>query len=87
MRGGGWGLGWQKLLMLLVNIVFVKQNINQVLLILFTKLVNCTFASKYHELGTLNRVVNKYGKKNTAYCYWRPLNLPKVCGQSGRPEM
>ena len=44
MRGGGRGLGWQKLVMLLVNIVFVKQNINKVLFILFTKLVNCTFA-------------------------------------------
>ena len=32
--------------MLLVNIVFVKQNINQVFFILFTKLVNCTFAKK-----------------------------------------
>ena len=30
--------------MLLVNIGFVKPNINQVLLSLFTKLVNCTFA-------------------------------------------
>ena len=38
-------MGWQKLVMLLVNIVFVKQNINQVLFILFTKLVNCTFAT------------------------------------------
>ena len=35
---------WKKLVMLLVNMVFVKQNINQVLFILFTKLVNCTFA-------------------------------------------
>ena len=33
-------MGWQKLVLLLVNISFVKQNINQVLLILFTKLVN-----------------------------------------------
>ena len=38
-------MGWQKLVMVLVNIVFVKQNINQVLFILFTKLVNCTFAN------------------------------------------
>ena len=38
-------MGWQKLLMILVNIVFVKENINQVLLIWFTKLVNCTFAA------------------------------------------
>ena len=37
-------MGWKKLVMLLVNIIFVKQNINQVLFILFTKLVNCTFA-------------------------------------------
>ena len=37
----------KKLVMLLVNIVFVKQNINYVLFILFTKLVNCTFAHFY----------------------------------------
>ena len=30
--------------MLLVNIDFVKQNINLILFILFTKLVNCTFS-------------------------------------------
>ena len=43
-------MGWQKLVMLLVNIGFVKQNVNQVLLILFTKLVNCTFANATHCL-------------------------------------
>ena len=40
-------MGWQELVMLLGNIVFVKQNINQVSLILFTKLVNCTFAKSF----------------------------------------
>ena len=35
-------MGWQKLVMLWVNFGFAKQKVNQVLLILFTKLVNCT---------------------------------------------
>ena len=47
--------------MLLVNIVFVKQNINQVLFILFTKLVNCTFAGyRWHILGVYQAIFKHF---------------------------
>ena len=46
--------------MILVNIGFVKQNINQVVLILFTKLENCTFAQKVlKKLKSLKKSTQK----------------------------
>ena len=53
--------------MLLVNIGFVKQKINQVLLILFTKLVNGSFAEAYR--------ISLYIKKKTDRCTLWILDL------------
>ena len=53
--------------MLLVNIGFVKQEINQVLLILFTKLVNCIFAEAYR--------ISLYIKMKTDRCTLWILDL------------
>ena len=62
-------MGWPKLVMVLVNIVFVKQNINQVLFILFTKLVNCTFAVKLYCLNLLNNFFLKFfGHGKSPWC-------------------
>ena len=44
VRGWWWGFGMAKIVNAFGNFVFVKQNINKILSILFIKFVNCTFA-------------------------------------------
>ena len=59
----------------LVYIGFVKQNINQVLLILFTKLVNCTFADTFKCGLALPTYKILTGQVHVSMCASRKLRI------------
>ena len=70
-----------KLVLLLINFVFVKQNNNQIWSILFTKLVNCTFAEEKKEKEISRNIgeekINKnliqklFSEVDKTLCMWR----------------